>query len=252
MAMSKRNRERKNARWLERESRRTPLTVVTMSQTQVNWQQHGKKLPPRECGECTACCEAIGVDALGKPPNCRCEHQTNSGCGCYESRPDDCRYWFCCWRLGWGNDADRPDKSGVLLTIQGSTKENISLDVIELKPDALTERFKKSVNGRVVVDLTELIDMLPEHSPWRVDIIRYGVPRPSGGEVAEKYQYASNGPGRDYLIGQLPVGFVIGFIDLEGNLHSQNSCTTNRQEFEQSLQSNEWRKQQLKQLGIGL
>jgi hypothetical protein len=74
------------------------------------------KDPPRPgCGECTACCDVIGVLELGKPYYARCEH-LNCGCGIYTSRPQQCAQYRCAWHAGMlGDRVDRrPDKTGVI------------------------------------------------------------------------------------------------------------------------------------------
>ena len=68
----------------------------------------------RTCGDCTACCRAIAVEALGKPRLTHCKHQ-DKGCAIYESRPQQCRAFACLWLMGIGADDARPDKTGVVL-----------------------------------------------------------------------------------------------------------------------------------------
>ena len=74
----------------------------------------------RLCGTCTACCTCIGVKALDKPAGVPCKHLTEHGCGIYETRPQECRQYFCLWadpkaeQLNlpeWG----RPDQTGLIL-----------------------------------------------------------------------------------------------------------------------------------------
>lgn len=69
----------------------------------------------RQCGECTACCTCFGIEALGKPFNCQCEHQDN-GCKIYGNHPDECKVYQCLWHNGMFTEQDRPDKLGVVIT----------------------------------------------------------------------------------------------------------------------------------------
>ena len=65
----------------------------------------------RSCGECTACCTALGVKELNKPAGDSCEKgiqighvqsTTNTivGCSTYKSRPKSCRAFECAWLQG--------------------------------------------------------------------------------------------------------------------------------------------------------
>jgi len=85
----------------------------------------------RECGDCTVCCTYLRIRQpgqlvkLGLTP---CEHLAPGGsedgytgasdcgsCGIYEARPDVCKGYRCSWLDGYGDDEDRPDRSGVLI-----------------------------------------------------------------------------------------------------------------------------------------
>src|ERR1043166_479040 len=57
----------------------------------------------RTCGSCTLCCKVIAVDDFKKPPGVWCPHCIRGkGCGIYETRPTDCRTFFCEWMLESG------------------------------------------------------------------------------------------------------------------------------------------------------
>ena len=87
----------------------------------------------RSCGECQACCYAIGVIELGKPFSMRCEHQCNKGCAIYSRRPDSCEGYQCLWLSGIGSMGDRPDKSGFLLHLE--LTEGVWLEIYHTRPD---------------------------------------------------------------------------------------------------------------------
>ena len=60
-------------------------------------------IPGRTCGSCTLCCKVIAVTAFGKLPGVWCQHCVRGkGCGIYETRPADCRTFFCEWMLEKG------------------------------------------------------------------------------------------------------------------------------------------------------
>jgi hypothetical protein len=68
----------------------------------------------RQCGECKACCTAIGVQELGKPFNRACKHECDKGCDIYGKHPDSCQGYQCGWLSGCGEFQDRPDKIGAV------------------------------------------------------------------------------------------------------------------------------------------
>jgi hypothetical protein len=88
------------------EDRRYPLVTVA------------SEMQERQCGGCTACCEAIAVHEIDKPVWTRCQHQCESGCGVYEDRPEPCRVYQCLWRGGvLKGEENRPDKLGLILDL---------------------------------------------------------------------------------------------------------------------------------------
>ena len=80
--------------------------------------RHGRQVLPmakRDCGGCTVCCTILAVNGMteaGEP----CKNQCEAGCAIYAERPRPCRSFDCLWRLGVGEEDDRPDKSGVMFT----------------------------------------------------------------------------------------------------------------------------------------
>lgn len=54
----------------------------------------------RHCGDCTLCCKLVPVQALAKPANTRCRHQSSKGCAVYKQLntvSPECRLWNCRW-----------------------------------------------------------------------------------------------------------------------------------------------------------
>lgn len=74
-------------------------------------------LAERECGDCQFCCQAKGVEALGKIPWSDCEHQCETGCSIYAERPQSCVEYLCAYRCGLGGENARPDRAGALVEI---------------------------------------------------------------------------------------------------------------------------------------
>lgn len=71
----------------------------------------------RQCGDCQACCTAVGVNELGKPSNFKCEHQFEKGCKVYGKHPESCKTYKCIWLEGELDFADRPDQLGVVFHV---------------------------------------------------------------------------------------------------------------------------------------
>lgn len=70
----------------------------------------------RTCGSCTACCKALEVVELTKPPGKWCLHcSIGKGCAIYAERPPSCRDFRCEWLKGLGEEQDRPDRTKVIL-----------------------------------------------------------------------------------------------------------------------------------------
>ncbi len=94
-------------------------------------------LDSNDCGECTACCDILGIQELGKPYYARCAH-LGSNCTIYETRPAACRCYRCAWHLGLLGDRPdwRPDKLGLLIELN-SEGVGTRINVFEVQPGAL-------------------------------------------------------------------------------------------------------------------
>lgn len=70
----------------------------------------------RDCGDCNVCCYALAIDELNKPPGVVCRHWSKEQhCTCYETRPADCRIFFCGWRVQPLGEEWRPDRSQIAI-----------------------------------------------------------------------------------------------------------------------------------------
>jgi hypothetical protein len=82
----------------------------------------GPLVAGRECGACTACCFEIDIDdpALRKPARQLCDNCVDAGCAIYDTRPQDCRSWYCGWRrIAELSDDFRPDRAGIMVALAG-------------------------------------------------------------------------------------------------------------------------------------
>jgi len=96
----------------------TPVTVERQDAAQAL----AHLVPGRACGTCTMCCKLIAVTELGKQPGSWCPHCVRGkGCGIYETRPTECRTFFCHWMVEKGLGPDwKPERSKIILvTSQG-------------------------------------------------------------------------------------------------------------------------------------
>lgn len=109
-----------------------PLPVITALQDQGLAKIARAAVAPvggdatRSCGECRACCSALGIEespgeqghgllhswsAPGEP----CAYECESGCSVYDRRPMSCRAYRCWWLRGWGPEEERPDRLGLIV-----------------------------------------------------------------------------------------------------------------------------------------
>lgn len=120
----------------------------------------------RSCGTCDVCCVALTIDGpeLRKVQGYRCQHlQPGQGCAIYATRPHTCRTFYCGWRrLKWVRESLRPDRSGVLVKLDGeigpggTERLGVSFTLLNrtaLKADGLAETVAAAVAARVPVFL---------------------------------------------------------------------------------------------------
>lgn len=82
----------------------------------------------RPCGSCTMCCKLIGVGPpLNKPMNRWCKHCIiGKGCKIYDTRPEECKDFYCGWKYGIGTT--RPDKCKVVIGIVNESDAVLYVD----------------------------------------------------------------------------------------------------------------------------
>jgi hypothetical protein len=68
----------------------------------------------RTCGECTACCVALGVPEIDKAAGDSCPHLSQR-CSIYDRRPYSCQAYRCLWLQGLFHNQDRPDLLGLVI-----------------------------------------------------------------------------------------------------------------------------------------
>ena len=122
---------------------------------------------PNKCGSCQVCCELVEVEDLNKPAHTRCNHQCESGCNIYPTRPEGCKLYACSYLEGTLNDESmRPDRCGVLtetvfMSFDADSPNRKDLTIIWLfaiRDNAITDEFIDEL-GNHLNDSTVAIDM---------------------------------------------------------------------------------------------
>jgi hypothetical protein len=97
-----------------------------MTDTQVDTAQpapaqpmHVKTVPGRECGTCMLCCKVMAIDEIQKPPGAWCPNcARGQGCKIYDTRPAECRSFYCHWMLEKGLPAEwKPERAKFALVV---------------------------------------------------------------------------------------------------------------------------------------
>jgi hypothetical protein len=78
-----------------------------------------KTVPGRECGTCMLCCKVMAIDELGKQPGVWCPNcKRGLGCRIYDTRPEECRTFFCHWMLEKNLPAEwKPERAKFVLVM---------------------------------------------------------------------------------------------------------------------------------------
>src|SRR5882724_5716803 len=78
-----------------------------------------RTVPGRECGSCMLCCKVMAIADIDKPagvwcPNCK----RGVGCVIYDTRPGECRRFYCRWMLDQGIPDDwKPERTKFALVV---------------------------------------------------------------------------------------------------------------------------------------
>lgn len=134
----------------------------------------------RSCGGCSACCHVFAIQALDKPVQRDCVHLDRSRaehhCTIYAERPSECQEYLCAWvrEDGFGDDAHRPDKVGLLFTPRGNRREVTSfagpftLIAHETRPGALTDEVATEFLEHVASHFVVIVPHGPRLERYRL------------------------------------------------------------------------------------
>src|SRR3954470_20360454 len=123
----------------------------------------------RACGSCTLCCKVIAVTDFDKLPGVWCHHCVRGkGYGIYETRPRDCRTFFCEWMLEKGLGPEwKPERAKFALVMGESGHLTAFVDPgfpASWRGAPYYSAFKKLAAERVITIRTgtKVIVMLPD------------------------------------------------------------------------------------------
>lgn len=125
----------------------------------------------RECGPCTACCHTLSVEELSpeKPLHCDCPHQRQAdedggpGCAIYATRPQQCRDFFCGWRIGLPPKRGmRPDESRVIVDLASGSTFDTQLYVLRAMDPGVDVRPVLNAIVPELVAMEDAIGLLPK------------------------------------------------------------------------------------------
>ena len=113
----------------------------------------------RDCGECTACCTWMIGESYGHKfgNGVSCNFLDKCGCGIYEKRPEVCRKYQCGWSQELFPEEMRPDKCGIIVSVENNENEQYLRAIIMYKNES-TEKYKqylkewgKKMNTKVLI-----------------------------------------------------------------------------------------------------
>lgn len=103
-------------------------------------------MPFKPCGECTECCDgnligkSYGNDFYKNKP---CIFLVNKKCSIYKNRPQVCRSFQCAWTQNLLDDDMRPDKCGIIVSIEADEFGKQYFKVIETNDKSSFETLKR-------------------------------------------------------------------------------------------------------------
>lgn len=95
----------------------------------------------RDCGSCYVCCYVAAISELEKVSYTDCKHVKcleSGSCSIFgeEERPFICSKFECSWKRGFGEEEDRPDLNGLMLSTNEMNGGKY-IFAIEVKPQGL-------------------------------------------------------------------------------------------------------------------
>lgn len=108
----------------------------------------------RECNECTMCCSLLNGEAYGYDfgDGKKCKFLCETGCSIHKLRPNVCKNYFCAWSQKLLPEEMRPDKCGILASVENKEGIQYLRLVGELKEDIelFFKEWSKKMNTPVL------------------------------------------------------------------------------------------------------
>ena len=112
----------------------------------------------RECGSCTACCTWLIGDSYGWEfgNGKSCKFLCETGCDVHKARPESCENYFCAWAQELIDDEYRPDKCGILISVEnnenGQYLKVMEIDKTKINTNMIDylKRWSEAMNTPIV------------------------------------------------------------------------------------------------------
>jgi Fe-S-cluster containining protein len=120
----------------------------------------------RECGECTACCTWLQGYAYGYEfgSGKSCKFLCESGCSVHKVRPKVCEGYFCAWAQELISEEMRPDKCGVLVSVENNENGQY-LRIVPIKKEINKDILEYFKNWSVIMNTPVIY---PKNNSWEV------------------------------------------------------------------------------------
>lgn len=121
----------------------------------------------RSCGDCDVCCNILEVKELNKQGYKNCENKLESnGCKIYETRPNSCKEWSCCYILGLiPDDVElRPNKLGLMFYPVSAKNNDLNMSMYmaqEVWPNA---RESKEAQELIALFKIKMLTMIRHYN----------------------------------------------------------------------------------------
>ena len=100
----------------------------------------------RPCGECNACCVGqLSGEVYGRKFGCgkKCDFLLNGLCSIYADRPSMCRTYQCAWSQHLFAEDLRPDKCGLMVSVENDEKGQKYFKIMELGHNIPQESYDR-------------------------------------------------------------------------------------------------------------
>ena len=100
----------------------------------------------RPCDECNACCAGqLSGEVYGRKFGCgkKCDFLIKGLCSIYNDRPKMCRDYQCAWTQHLFDEDLRPDKCGLMISVENDENEQKFFRIMEIRPNVASEVYER-------------------------------------------------------------------------------------------------------------